>query len=179
MYKFYFFLWLRWLLSVTFLTVVFALVASFFITLFFYILQGSATLDKEVFRALSDIFSFWFFICLNVTLLLALFIRLKYIFNQCHSGYSMKLMACNLSEELREIGYGDMVAIWRKWFMLMVWLVGACMIVALGITTLFLEYNSLFDWFSIFWLYAFIAISGYFSFIVLSARCKKVKILKC
>ena len=94
----------------------------------------------------------------------------------------MKLNRCmkkEKSETIDVVGYGDIKAVWRKWLMLMIWLVGAQMIIALVFTKLFTSYEAIFDWFSIYVLYAFILLAGYISFILLSSRCRLVAIKRC
>jgi len=180
--KFYFLLWLKWAVRLTLCSIVFASILSVFITLFIYISQGMPTHSSEIYVALVQVFLFWFVVLWNFTLLIALFRSLKYVFNSCHNGYKLRLLSCpkdTESEVLDYIGYGDLVKVWRKWFMLIIWLVGAQMIFALTITKLFTSYSGIFEWFSIYILYAFILIAGYFSFILLGARCKRVKIVKC
>jgi hypothetical protein len=108
-----------------------------------------------------------------LTLLLALFRGVKYIFHSCNGGYRLELLYCEKEKShqaIEIIGYGDLVKVWRKWFMLMIWLVASQMIVAL----LFIE-----EWFSIFMLYAYILIAGYFSFMIFTAKCKRVRVKKC
>ncbi|WP_373036650.1 hypothetical protein [Sulfurimonas sp.] len=179
MSKFYFLLWLRWSLRVTLCSTVFASVLAAFVTLYIYISQGMPTFGSEVVKALVDVFIFWFPIFWSFTLLLALFRSLKYIFNTCISGYELKLYTCDLKELIDNIGYGDLVKVWRKWFMLIIWLVGSLMVLSLAYTYIFTSYNGVFEWFDIYWLFGFILISGYFSFIMMSARCKRVKVAKC
>ena len=136
-------------------------------------------LNSEVFEALLNIFKFWFPIVWSLTLLLALFRSLKYIFNICFAGYELKLYSCDGKDILENIGYGDLVKVWRKWFMLIIWLVGSLMVLSLAYTYMFTSYSGVFEWFDIYWLFGFILISGYFSFIMMSARCKRVKVAKC
>ncbi|MEN8304202.1 MAG: hypothetical protein ABFQ64_09035 [Campylobacterota bacterium] len=182
MSRFYFSLWLRWATRLTLCSIAFASILSIFVTIFIYISQGMPTHSSEVYAALAQVFVFWFVVLWNFTLLIALFRSLKYIFNSCHSGYKLQLLSCSKegeSEVIDFIGYGDLLKVWRKWFMLIIWLVGAQMIFALILTKLFSSYDSIFEWFNIYILYAFILVGGYFSFILLISRCKKVKIVKC
>ncbi len=179
MSKFYLYLWFTWMFRVTICSVVMASVLSSLITFYIYINLGLPSINDEISKALFDLFQFWFPLVWSFTLLLALFRSLKYIFNYCISGYSFSLYTCDMNEKLKVIGYGDLVKVWRKWFMLIIWLVGALMILALLMTYLFSSYSGVFEWFNIYWLFAFILISGYFSFIILGARCKKVKVEKC
>lgn len=179
MNKFYSLLWLRWAARVSLCTVFFAALLSAFITLFIYLYQGSPTLSREVIGALFDIAKFWFPIAWSLTLLLVLFRSIKYIFNTCIAGYELKLYSCSEKESLEQIGYGDLVGVWRKWFMLMIWIVAAQMVLALAFTYAFSDYSGVFEWFSIYWLFGFILLAGYFSFSILTNRCKRVKIKQC
>ena len=179
MSKFYFLLWFRWALRVSINSVFLASLLSIIITIFLYIKQGAVTLNLEVLEALFEVFMFWFPLTWSVTLLLTLFRSLKYIFNNCNNGYELKLLECNKNDVIEYIGYGDLVKVWRRWFMLMIWLSGVQMVFALGISYIFSIYDAVFDWFNIYILFLFILSSGYFSFILLGGRCKKVKVVKC
>ncbi|MCD6173702.1 MAG: hypothetical protein J7J96_07945 [Sulfurimonas sp.] len=179
MSKFYFFLWLRWSLRVAICSILMACGVSFLITLSLYIFQGMPSFTEEILKALFQVFKFWFPITFSLTLLLALFRSLKYIFNICINGYKMQLLECENKEIVDELGYGDLVKIWRKWFMLIVWLVGAQMILSLIFTYLFTSCSGVFEWFDIYFLFTFVLIAGYISFILLSGRCKQVRVVKC
>lgn len=182
MTRFYFTLWSRWLLRLTLCSVLLASALALLITGFIYFKQGMAELNRDVYSALYDIFKFWFAIVWNFTLLLALFRSLKYIFNECYSGYQLILRSCpneGKSEIIPVVGYGDLMQVWRKWLMLIIWLVGAEMIVGIIFTKLFTSEIAIFDWFSIYVLYGFILVAGYFSFIILISRCKRIKVAKC
>ncbi len=181
--RFYFYLWLKWALYVTFSSLVFAVLVAAFSTLFIYCNQGCVTLTPKVYMALFKIFQFWFALAWSVTLLLSLFLSLKHIFNRCYAHFQLILFTCpdenKQREKIEKIGYGDLVKVWRKWFMLLIWLVGAQMVIAFIFMKLFGSSLSLFEWFNIYLLYLFVLIGGYFSFIILSAKCKKVKVVKC
>jgi len=62
--------------------------------------------------------------------------------------------------------------------MLLVWLVGSMVVFALVAMRIFTSYSGLFEWFNIYWLFGFILVAGYLSFILLGMRCKKIKIVK-
>jgi len=184
--RFYFLLWLQWAVKLTFYTFVLAFFMAIVITLGIYINQGLKPLDSEISTALFAIFKFWFILSWSFALLIILFRSLKYIFNKCLGGYKFNLLTCpkeDQEEQTREIianiGYGDLLKVWRKWFMLIIWIVAAQMILALVIMKLFSSYENIFDWFNIYLLYIFILIAGYFSFIALNIKCKKVRITKC
>jgi len=184
MQKFYLELWLFWALRVILCSLFLAAILASLITIAIYVKQGMPNFNKEIAAALVDVFRFWFFIALNLAVLVALFRSVKYLFNCCHAGHMLRLKRCVKEEDKEEgylefIGYGDLVKVWRKWFMLLIWIVGALMILALAVTYLFTPYEALFDWFNVYILYAFILAGGYFSFIFMAARCKSIRIVKC
>ena len=182
MNKFYIQLWFWWALRLTLCSVVMASIISFFVSLFLYVNRGMQELTSEVLTALVQIFFFWFAIIWSFTLLVALFRSLKYIFNSCCSSYKLTLLTCpseGESEVIETIGYGDLVKVFRRWLMLIIWLVGAQMILAVAFTKLFSSDIAIFEWFNIYVLYLFVLVAGYFSFILLGTRCKRVKVVKC
>lgn len=178
MSRFYFLLWLRWLVRVSTCSLFLAALGSASITFYIYVKQGIPQLSTPIVSALWDVFVFWFPIVWSVTLLFALFRAMKYVFNRCINGYELKLFTCT-KEMIERVGYGDLVKPWRKWLMLIIWLIVVQIIIGIGVTSLIMEYKSLFEWFSIYWLYAFVMSGGYLSFILLSVRCKQVKVKKC
>lgn len=170
MQRFYFTLWLFWAIRIIVGSIASASVVSLIITAVLYVKKGFVPLEKEVYEALFELFRFWFLISLNFTVLLSLFRSVKYIFNICVAGYSFKLLSCpNKQEYIEVIGYGDLVKFWRKWFMLLIWLTAAFMIIDF----------ILFDYYNIYILYGAILLSGYFSFIFIGVRCKQIRIVKC
>lgn len=179
MSKFYFLLWSFWAFRLTIESVLLALFFSIIISLSLYLVQGMNALSSEILQALFDITLFWFPILWSMTLLLTLFRSLKYIFNRCINHFKLELLRCNLDGVIEIIGYGDLVKVWRKWFMLIIWLVAGEMIIALSFTHMFTSYASVFEWFNIYYLYLFVLSSGYASFIVLTNKCKRVKLVKC
>lgn len=184
MNRFYFFIWLQWAVKVTLYTLLLSLGLTAIITFGIYIAQGMKPVNDEIYAALLAVFKFWFMLSLSFSLLIILFRSLKYIFNKCVAGYEFQLLTCIEKEEqerevIKMIGYGDLLKVWRKWFMLIIWIVAVEMILALVIMKLLSSYENIFDWFNIYLLYIFILIAGYFSFIVLSMKCKKVRINRC
>jgi hypothetical protein len=181
-YKFYFLLWLKWASRLSFFSLFYTTIIAGVITLFIYVKGGMQVLNKELLEALFSVFSFSFMLVFGLSLLLSLFLGLKYIFNDCYDGYSFELLSC-LSETKVEkidlIGYGDLLKVWRKWFMLLIWLVGAQMVFAVILSKIITLSGSLISWFSIYYIYGAILVAGYFSFIILAAKCKRVRIVKC
>ena len=178
MNKFYFVLWLKWAIRLTLCSVFLSMAFSLIVTFYIYISQGIPSLSAEVILALSDIVKFWFLIFWSITILISLFRGLKYIFNDCNSGYQLHLYTCQ-KEFIESVGYGDLVKVWRKYFMLLIWIIGAEMILSLALTYMFSTYASVFEWFDIYVLYLFILIGGYLSFVILSSKCKQIKVVKC
>lgn len=179
MSKFFLLLWLKWAIRLTLCSTLLALLLSSLLTLFIYFSQGASEFTTEVYKALFDILKFWFMIFWPLSILIALFRSLKYLFNNCINGFELKLLSCDEKSYIEQIGYGDLVKVWRRWLMLLIWLVSAFMIFALVYTYMFSSYSGLFEWFDIYTLYIFILISGYLSFMIMSSRCKKVKIRAC
>ncbi len=177
--KFYFLLWLRWAARVITCSVLLAYIISIIITAITYFIGAKPPLDAQVFGALKDVLEFWFPIIWSLTLLLSLFRSVKYIFNTCINGYELKLLTCKGDESIKDIGYGNLVKVWRRWFMLNIWMVGSFMIISVVFTSIFTDFSGVFEWFDIYWLFSFILISGFFSFILLGNRCKSVKVVKC
>jgi hypothetical protein len=179
MAKFYFLLWLRWASILTIKSVLLGAALAILILFALYIKQDMPSLNQEIVTALWDLFVFSFAFTWSFAFLLLLFRRLKFIFNTCINGYQLELLSCKENEKIEPIGYGDMLKVWRKWLMLLIWLVGACMIIAIIFTTLFTSHDGIFEWFSIYWLYAFILMSAFISFVLLGSRCKKIRLTRC
>ncbi len=180
--KFYFLLWIGWFLRLTFFSLLGASFLSFLVTVFIYMSHATQSLTDEAYTALFSIFKFWFVTLWSLTLLISLFRSLKYIFNSCINGYKLTLIRCykdDKNELIEVVGFGDLLPVWRKWLTLLMWLVGSEMILALVFMQTFTSYDAIFDWFNVYVLYAFIGVAGYFSFVFLSARCKRVRVKKC
>jgi len=138
--KFYLYLWAGWALRLTFSSISSALFLATILSGYLYIAQGMPPITDELKKALFDITKFWFLIFWTLTLLLFLFRTLKSVFNSCFNHYKLQLLTCpdeGVSKVIEEVGYGDLVKVWRKWFMLIIWLVGAQMVLALIATYLF------------------------------------------
>lgn len=179
MSRFYITLWLKWAARLTVCSLLFAIIFSSFATLFIYFLRGMPEFSRDVSLAIFEIFKFCFPVFWSLGILLALFRGLKYIFNSCINGFELKLLTCDGSQTIESIGYVDLIKVWRKWLMLLIWLVGSFTILAAVFTNIFAIEGGLFGWFDIYALYGFILLGGYISFIVMSSKCKKVKIVTC
>ena len=179
MARFYLVLWLKWLTRISICSVLSALTLSFAITAIIYFNQNMPTLTPKVSEALFEILRFWFPLLWSLTLLVALFRSLKYIFNSCSGDYKFELLSCDSKAVIEIVGYGDLVKVWRRWFLLLIWLVGAQMVFTTAFSYVFAEKEGVFSWFNIYWLYTFVLSAGYFSFVLLANRCKRVKVKRC
>ena len=63
--------------------------------------------------------------------------------------------------------------------MLLIWIVAVEMIITLSLEYLFSSQSTLFSWFNIYVLYGFILLAGYVSFMVITMKCKRVRLKKC
>ena len=176
MSRFWFKLWLGWVVRFTLESVLLASILSFTATAFIYVAKGMISIDKDVIKALFDLFKFWFVIFWSLTLLISLFRAIKHLFNHCHNGYVLKLLTCNQAEVIETIGYGDISKVFRKWMMAMIWSVSALMILSFAVSYLFLDS---YQWYNIYVLYIFIVISGGLTIPLMGSRCKRVKLSKC
>jgi len=171
--RFYLYTWVAWGVRLTIEALLLAFVFAAIITVYLYFSRDFSLETSEQLHALLQLFMIWFRISFTLSLLIALFRSVKYILNRCQDGRKFVLLECQKDEKssvIEEIGYGDLMKVWRKWLVLMIWLVGAEMIVATLFTT---------AWFQLFWIYCFIIVAGYFSFIFLSSRCSRVRSVTC
>jgi len=183
MRSFYLQLWFFWMLRLIATTLLVAVVIAAGITAVIYIRQGSLALEKSVVDALVAIWQFWFMIALNFSLLFALFRGVKYLFNRCYGGYSWRLKSCSHGAEgaayIDPIGYGDLIKVWRRWLLYIVWMSASFMIVTMALHALIYGQAPLFAWFSIYWLYLFIVLGAYPALFLLSLKCKAIKVKRC
>lgn len=182
MLRFYLFLWLEWIVRMFIVTLLFTSIMSLVITLFLYISREMPPLSGEIYRALFEIFRFWFLLLLNIAIPLALFINVKYLFNSSYGGICLRLLSSIKDGEVEvidTIGYGDLVQVWRRWLFYIV--LGSSLLVLLSalFTYLFTQYDSLFDWFSVYTLYLFVTLSGLFSIVLLTKSFKALRLERC
>ncbi len=179
MYKFYLLLWVRWVSRLTICSVFLAMALSFFITIGIYFLKGAGNLDTTTLNALFDIWKFWVMVSWNLTILIALFRSLKYIFNNCLNGYRFRLFQCDAKDSIEFVGYGDLPKVFRRWLFSLIWLVASFVIISFIIGKLFLSIDNIFEWFNIYWLYMFLILSGFISFTLLPTLSKRVRLSLC
>jgi len=177
MNRFYILLWLKWFIRVSFCSILIALFISSAVTIYIFFKTSPDSLDGNVLKALFDIERFWFALSFNFAFLFVLFRSIKYIFNKKLDGYEYKLYNCSM-QNIDVIGYGDLIKVWRKWFFMLIWFSAVEMVIVTIIFYLF-GIDELFSWFNIYVLYSFVMIAGYFSFILLPSRCKRVRIVRC
>ncbi|MBD3823928.1 MAG: hypothetical protein IE916_05395 [Epsilonproteobacteria bacterium] len=179
MFSFYLRLWLSWVLRFTlytfFLTFALTLLGTFCI----YAVWGFAQLTPQVQEALGEVALFLSLPAYALSLLISLFLNLKYLFNRCYGGYELTLLACEKSEPLEAIGNGDVVKIWRKWMMLNAWLVASMVIIVALLLKVAGSEGGLFGWFDAKALFGLLLVSGLFCIMMLGSKCKRVKVGRC
>ncbi|MBN2815511.1 MAG: hypothetical protein JXQ67_02425 [Campylobacterales bacterium] len=150
------------------------------ITLYSYFSQGAIGLEFDVYVALGEVFLFWFALLVNFILPIALFFSVKVLFNNCVEGTSLKLLACVKEENyIESIGYGNLIKVWRKWLLLIVWGSATFVLASFIIHYLLSGFSVSFSFFSIYLLYFFIALSGFFAIVFLASFCKQVRLKRC
>ncbi len=179
MLRFYLRIWIDWIFRLLLESLILALFMAGSIVVFVYWKKGFPSLDQEVIEALGVVFSFWFSIVWGIGLLVALFRSLKFIFGKCYEGYRFALLTCDVNEEITQIGYGDLVKVWRKWLMLLVWIVTVLVLLGSVVARVVYGIVSIFEWLDIYVLFSFVLIAGYLSFWLLGVRCKRVKVVRC
>lgn len=166
--KFYLRVWLRWLLRVVSTSLLLGVVLTALVTFGLYIHLGMPSLQSDTLKALYKIFTFWFALLYNGALLVLLLREIGHIFGVCHNGYMFEMGSCvDAKNKLR-----------RRWLMLLIWLV-AVQILLLAFVNFLVQGSLSFWWYSIYVLYGAIAVGGYLSFILLSLRCKQIKVVRC
>jgi len=178
MRRFWFGLWTYWIGWSTLWSLLSAALLAGVITAVLYVLKGSPAIEGEVFGALRDIARFWFAIIWSLTLLIALFLVVKRLFYRCIDHKELALEACSGREDLEQAGMRDVIKIWRKWLMAIIWASAAQVIIVIAVLYLFGS-SDLLSWFSVYWLYLFLSIAGLLTLPLMEARCKLVKVRRC
>lgn len=181
MRKFWFLLWLDWAIFITISSLLFATVIDSILTLSIYILKDMPILDTQSLNALGTIWKFWFAILWSATLLLSIFLSMKRFFNKCYDGYKLQLLTCAVRDEevIDIVLLGDIVKVWRKWLMVLIWGV-AVEILFVSIGRYFLGFGlDFWVWFNMLWLYLFILLAALSSLPLMAARCKRIRLARC
>ncbi len=180
MNRFFLLLWIFWLAYVVFWSFVLGSLLATVITLFLYIRSGMPEFTDAVVYALLDVGHFLFMITYNIALLIVLFLSIKQLFKRCFDRWRLELIGClEYKTVLSDIGYGDLIHIWRRWMMYLVWFSAFFMIVNLIFSKVFGEFHSVFEWFDIYHLYSYIAIGGFFALRQITINSKYVKVKSC
>jgi hypothetical protein len=182
MLKFYTLLWLFWALRMIFVSLLIGALLSILITSFLYLREGSPALSTQILSAVFDIFYFWFLLLLNLAIPIALLINTKYIFNSCINNISLKLISCAKEEQgefISEVGFADILTVWRKMLFLIVWISAIFVLVSFLYFYLFSTADSFFEWLGVFYIYGFILLGGFFALILLTNRSKNVNLHSC
>jgi hypothetical protein len=179
MRKFWFLLWFNWAIWVSISSVLIAGVFDFFITFGLYIYKGMPELNSDTLNALTDIWLFWFSIIWSMALLLSIFLSVKRLFNRCYTNSKLQLLTCNEQELIDIVLLGDIVKVWRKWLMVIIWFV-AIEILVFSVLRYILGFGMEFwEWFSMYWLYIFILFAAFLSLPLMVARCRRIRLVSC
>ncbi len=178
MRRFWLSLWTYWAVWLTLFSVTAGLFLAAMITLSLYLLKGAPSLESEVVSALQDITLFWFGLTWSITLLIALFLVVKRLFYRCIDHRQLTLTECSGRESIQKVGLGDIIRLWRKWLMAIIWATAAQAIIVIVLRYLF-GIPDLLSWFSVYWLYLFVLIAGLITLPLMEARCKLVKVGRC
>lgn len=135
-------------------------------------------MSNEVMSALKDIALFWFALIWSLTLLIALFLVVRRLFYRCIDHRQLTLRSCSGRESIKIAGMADVVKVWRKWLMAIIWATAAQIIIVVALHYL-LGIDALFSWFSVYWLYLFVLIAGLLTLPLMEARCKLVRVGRC
>jgi hypothetical protein len=179
MRKFWFWLWWDWALWVSVSSLLLAGGFDGLLTLGIYISKSMPELNAQTLKALADIWIFWFGIIWSVTLLLSIFLSMKRFFNRCFDGYKLQLLTCKDSELIDIVLLGDIVKVWRKWLMILIWGVAAEILIVSVVRYVFGFGIGFWEWFSLFWLYLFLLIAALSSLPLMASRCKRVRLVRC
>ena len=156
-----------------------AAVLTLLVVLYLYVKKGMPYMSDEVAAALAEIFKFWFRILWSVTFLATLFRSVKYFFNKCYNRYALRLYSCDAKERIEPIDYADIIKVWRRWFMLLIWIVAIIIVFGVATVRIFSIANSVFSWLGLPVLYLFTIVGGFFAIVLTTSMCKKIKVERC
>lgn len=179
MRKFWFFLWLRWAVYVSFSSLLVALLLSVLLTSAIFFIKSNLVFTEETLLALVDILKFWMPIMWSLSFVFTLLWSLKKLFNVCINGYQLQLYDCDGKTTLSEIAIKNLRKLWRKWLFALIWTSATLTVLSVLLVYLFTLSSSLFGWFSVYWLFAFVMVSGFITLPLMAARCKMVKVVAC
>lgn len=178
MRRFWLGLWLYWAVWLTLFSVGAGALLAAAVTLLSYFLKGAPALDLEILAALGEIAFFWFGLTWSLALLVALFLVIRRLFYRCIDHHQLTLQNCSGRESMNKAGTEHTLRLWRKWLMAIIWATAAQIIVVITVRYA-LGTEDLLSWFSVYWLYLFVLISGLMTLPLMEARCKVVKVQKC
>lgn len=179
MRKFWLLLWLRWAVYVTLASTLVALILAIVVTSIIFVMKSNFVFDRLTFEALGTIIMFWMPIMWSISFVMTLLWSLKKLFNVCISGYELQLYDCDGKTTLSEIAIANLRKLWRKWLFALVWTSAALTIMSVLLVYIFHLHDTLFSWFSIYWLFGYVMVSGLITLPLMASRCKMVKVVKC
>ena len=179
MTKFWLFLWLRWAIYVSVVSIIVGSVLASFVTLLLFFVKSHFLINTTTLVALYDIFLFLMPIFWSLSFVITLLWSLKKIFHICIYGFALELYDCDGKTQFETIAVKNLRKLWRKWLFALIWTSAALTVISVLLVYIFSLTPTLFGWFSIYWLYSFVLLSGLITLPMMAARCKMVKVISC
>lgn len=171
-------LWLYWLWWMLLYSVAAAAVADGAAVGVIYLLKGAPQLDTSVYGALEAIARVAFVPLWCAALLWAHLMVTRRLFSCCLGGKRLILLTCKGDERIYPVGLGDVLPIWRRFLMLIVWTVALEAVLVVGIAALFGGF-SITTHLSAPMLGVMSAFGALAALLVMLRRCKRIRITQC
>jgi len=173
--SFYFKLYLFWLRWVTIRSLALASGLSIFSAIAVYVYKGFAPLDKVTFLALKEIALVTLPITFSLSFILMLLLVFRALFSQKIADNRFVLYDCE-DEEISSPLLSDVMALWRKWLFITVWMILLFLVLLIGLSKLLFGTFPPLPWFNAFTLYLMVVSLGGGVFIFVVKQCKKIGI---
>jgi len=163
-----------WLLWISIVSSLVAIVLSVLSSLLLYISKGFQSLNEEVLMALFDVAVFSFPIAFSLSFILSLLLVFKALFKHEFKDFKVELYNCS-NEVLDSPLLSDVTHLWRKWLFLTFWFIVLFLVVVLGFNKL--VFNALpLEYLNGLTIYLMVVSLGGIVFILGIKRCKKIGI---
>ncbi|MBN2896974.1 MAG: hypothetical protein JXK05_13905 [Campylobacterales bacterium] len=171
-------LWLYWLWWVLLYSVAVAAATAAVLVGVIYVLKGAPALDADVYGALEAIARVVFVPLWCAALLWAHLMVTRRLFACCLGGRRLILLTCKGDERIYPVGLGDVLPVWRRFLMLIVWIVAVEVLLLVGVTSLWggMSATALLRP-SV--LGAMSALGAFAALLVLLGRCKCILVTQC
>ncbi len=116
-------LWLYWLFWLFLYSLVAAVLVDMVLVGSIYLIKGAPSLDEQVRRALGSMVLTIFGPLWSMVLIGTQLIVLRRMMQRCFGGKRMILLTCKGDERIWPVGLGDVLSVWRRWVVLIAWMV--------------------------------------------------------